>query len=102
MWIKGYARRLHEACPLRIVRTYPQRTHEMDPRDYLLAYIDREGGIPQVAMKLGMAYPTLAAICNGHRGISPKMAERMQRADPILDRNRLVWIRATKAEKKAA
>lgn len=74
----------------------------MDPRDYLLAYIDREGGIPQVAIKLGMAYPTLAAICNGHRGISPKMAERMQRADPILDRNRLVWIRATKAEKKAA
>lgn len=74
----------------------------MNPRDYLMAYIEREGGIPQVASKLGMRYPTLAAICNGHRGISPKMADKMQMADPILDRNRLVWIRATKAEPKKA
>lgn len=65
----------------------------MTPRDYLRAYIDRHGGVPATAERLGMPYSSLAAISNGTRGVSPKTAKRMASADPLLDANRLVWIR---------
>lgn len=65
----------------------------MTPRDYLTAYIERHGGVPATARHLGMPYSTLAAINNGTRGISPKTARKMAAADPLLDANRLVWIR---------
>lgn len=71
----------------------------MTPRDYLNAYIDRHGGVPATASHLGMPYPTLAAIQNGTRGISPKTAQKMAKADPLLDANKLVWIRPTKHAK---
>jgi plasmid maintenance system antidote protein VapI len=65
----------------------------MSPREYLAEYVERAGGAPECARKLGLPYSTLAAICNGQRGISPAMAERMNKADPMLDRNTLVWVR---------
>lgn len=68
----------------------------MDPRDYLRAYIEAKGGIAATASHLGMPYSTLAAINNGTRGVSPKTAKRMAQADPLLEANRLVWIRPTK------
>ena len=70
----------------------------MSERDYLNAYIERNGGVAATAARLGMPYPTLAAIKNGTRGISPKTAQKMAAADPLLDASRLVWIRQTKAE----
>lgn len=66
----------------------------MTSRDYLNTYIERHGGVPQTARFLGLPYSTLASIVNGTRGVTPKMARRMAEADPILDPNRLVWIRA--------
>lgn len=74
----------------------------MTPRDYLTAYIDRHGGIAATAQHLGMPYSTLAAINNGTRGISPRTARKMAAADPLLDANRLVWIRPIKRESEAA
>jgi len=68
----------------------------MTSREYLQAYIDRHSGTVATAKRLGMAYSTLASIVNGHRGISPRMAQRMTDADPALEANRLVWIRPTK------
>lgn len=65
----------------------------MTARDYLSAYIERHGGLPTAAAFLGMPYSTLAAIANGTRGVSPKTARKMADADPLLDPNRLVWIR---------
>ena len=65
----------------------------MNPRDYLSAYITQNEGLAATAAKLGMPYSTLAAINNGTRGISPKTARKMAAADPLLDANRLVWIR---------
>lgn len=67
----------------------------MTARDYLNAYIDQHGGTAATAARLGVPYPTLAAIRNGTRGISPRMAQRMVTADPLLDANRLVWVRPT-------
>ena len=68
----------------------------MTSREYLKTYIDRHGGVVASAKRLGMAYSSLASIVNGHRGISPRMARRMTEADPMLEANRLVWIRPTK------
>lgn len=74
----------------------------MTPRDYLTAYIEQHGGIAATAARLGMPYSTFAAINNGTRGISPKTAKKMAEADPLLDANRLVWIRPIKPESEAA
>lgn len=68
----------------------------MNGRDYLQAYIDQNGGVPQTAARLGLPYPTFAAIANGTRGISKDMADRMAHADPLLDKARLIWVRPTK------
>jgi plasmid maintenance system antidote protein VapI len=70
----------------------------MTPREYLNEYVDRNGGAPKVASKLRIPYSTLAAIINGQRGISAQMADRMHAADPLIDRNQIVWVRSTKAE----
>jgi plasmid maintenance system antidote protein VapI len=70
----------------------------MTPREYLAEYVKKEGGAPEVAKNLGIPYSTLAAILNGYRGISAQMADRMHAADPMIDRNQIVWVRATKAE----
>ena len=73
----------------------------MDGRQYFLEYVDTCGGRPQAANRLRIPYPTICSICNGHRGISRDMAERMAAAsNSVLDPNRLVWVRAT-AEKAA-
>lgn len=68
----------------------------MTPREYLMQYVASKGGIPSCADKLKIPYSTLAAICNGYRGITPQMADRMHKADPLIDRNQIVWVRATK------
>lgn len=70
----------------------------MTPREYIVEYVDRNGGAPECARRLGIPYSTLAAILNGYRGISAQMADRMHAADPMIDRNQIVWVRATKAE----
>lgn len=73
----------------------------MKPRKYLLTYVKDAGGIPAAASKLKLPYPTLAAICNGTRGISRGMAERMAKASSgLLDPTILVWVTATKIEAK--
>lgn len=72
----------------------------MTPRDYLHAYITSKGGLAATAAHLRMPYSTLAAISNGTRGVSPKTAKRMADADPLLDSNRLVWIRPIPREAK--
>lgn len=74
----------------------------MTPREYLAEYVERQGGTPQAAARLGLPYPTLASILNGHRGVSARMAKRMAEADPLLDANRLIWIRAIKGVSRAA
>lgn len=74
----------------------------MTPREYLAEYVERHGGAPEVAKRLGIPYSTLAAICNGYRGISPQMADKMHKADPMIDRNQIVWVRATKAPPQSA
>ena len=68
----------------------------MTPLDYLKLYIKDNQGVAATAKKLGIPYSTLASFNNGHRGISPRMAKRMAEADPLLDANRLIWIRPTK------
>jgi plasmid maintenance system antidote protein VapI len=68
----------------------------MLPLDYLKAYIAQHGGTAATAKRLGLPYSTLASFANGHRGVSPRMARRMADADPLLDANRLIWIRPTK------
>ena len=68
----------------------------MDSRTYFHAYVEQCGGVPQTALRLAIPYPTIAAIANGGRGISKAMADRMVKADPLLDKNRLVWVTAEK------
>jgi plasmid maintenance system antidote protein VapI len=75
----------------------------MKPRDYLKQWVADAGGCPAAAARLKVPYSTLAAILNGYRGISPRMAERMHKADPTIDRNVIVWVRPqSSATKKAA
>ena len=71
----------------------------MSSREYLDAYIAQNNGVSATAARLGIAYSTLANIVNGYRGISPGMAQRMVKADPLLDANRLVWVRKTKPDR---
>ena len=50
----------------------------MDARTYFLTYVERVGGRKAAAEKLGLPYVTIASVCNGHRGIGKRLAERMQ------------------------
>lgn len=68
----------------------------MDARDYWNHYVEQNGGPVGVSKKLTIPYSTVAGICNGSRGIGRALAERMAQADPILDRGKLVWVRAIK------
>jgi hypothetical protein len=68
----------------------------MEARDYWNAYVSRHGGPARVADRLSLPFPTIAAVCNGSRGIGKRLAERMAEADPELDRNSLIWVRPAK------
>lgn len=72
------------------------RNEYSTPRGYWDAYVAANGGAKGVSDKLGIPYPTIAGICNGNRGIGRRLAQRMISADPLLDANRLVWVRPTK------
>jgi plasmid maintenance system antidote protein VapI len=77
----------------------------MEPRTYFDNYVAKHGAMAAVAERLGVPYPTLAAVCNGQRGIGHKLAQRMAEADPSLDASVLVWVRPLRdvaAEKKKA
>ena len=74
----------------------------MTPREYLSEYVGRNGGAPECARRFGIAYSTLAAILNGYRGVSAQMADRMHAADPMIDRNQIVWVRATRPDQQKA
>lgn len=65
----------------------------MTPRDYWQSYVDRNGGLPAVADKLCIPYPTLYAVGMGRRGIGHRLADRMVKADPSLDATVLIWVR---------
>lgn len=68
----------------------------MDPRLYWQQYVTRTGGASAVAAKLDIPYPTIAAVCNGQRGIGLRLATRMAAADASLDPSVLVWVRPSK------
>lgn len=68
----------------------------MDARDYWNHYVEQVGGPAAVSAKLDVAYSTIAGICNGSRGIGHRLAERLAKADPLLDAGKLVWVRAIK------
>lgn len=64
----------------------------MDGRAYLKKYVSKRG-LPASATALSIPYPTLAAICNGTRGISKGMAKRLaENSGGELDANKLVWV----------
>lgn len=65
----------------------------MTPRDYLNEWVRKAGGRPKAAQRLGVPYSTLAAICNGTRGVSRQMALTLAAASGgQLDAAKLVWI----------
>lgn len=66
----------------------------MTPREYFAHYVEQNGGPTRVAERLGIPFPTIAAVCNGQRGIGRRLAERMAQADPLLDPKTLVWVKA--------
>ena len=68
----------------------------MDARNYWQEYVDRAGGMKAVAEKLATPYPTIASITNGHRGIGQRLVARFVSRDPLLDPNKLIWVRAEK------
>lgn len=75
----------------------------MDPRDYFLAYIENCGGRTQASRRLGIPYATIAAVCNGTRGIGKELAARMaQGSGGLLDPNRLIWVRPIRRDGEAA
>lgn len=65
----------------------------MDPRSYWQRYVTQHGGATGVADRLGIPYPTVAAVCNGRRGIGRRLAELMASKDSSLDASVLVWVR---------
>ena len=66
----------------------------MDARTYFLTYVERVGGRKAAAERLSVPYVTIASVCNGHRGIGKRLAERMQIASGgDLDASRLIWIK---------
>lgn len=74
----------------------------MTPREYWQHYVERIGGPAKVADHLSIPYPTIAAVCNGRRGIGKVLARRMKAADPILDESQLVWVTADANKGEAA
>ena len=68
----------------------------MDARAYWQTYVDRCGGVMETAEHLKTPYSSIAAICNGSRGIGRELAQRFSAADPLLDENVLIWVRPTK------
>ena len=70
----------------------------MDARGYWNHYAEENGGATGVAKRLDIPYSTIAGICNGSRGIGRRLAQRMAAADPLLDPNKLIWVRSFKAE----
>ena len=69
----------------------------MNPRKYLLKYVNANGGPSGSARALNIPYPTMASICNGNRGIGKDLASRMQKAsNNELDSNVLIWVKKTK------
>lgn len=65
----------------------------MDARKHLNDYVEEVGGRPSAAAALGMPYSTLAAICNGTRGIGKELAKRMAEAsNGRLRADLLIWI----------
>lgn len=70
-----------------------------DPREPLFAYIATlPGGRPEAAKKLGISYPLFCHICNGTRGVSKDVAEKMERgSDGLLTAERMVFIRPAKS-----
>lgn len=73
----------------------------MNPRQYFLDYVERNGGLQAVSDNLGIPYPSLASVSNGSRGIGKAMAKRMVAADPSLDISVLVLVEQTKRDKSA-
>jgi hypothetical protein len=65
----------------------------MDARDYWNHYVEANGGPVGVSEKLALPYSTIAGVCNGSRGIGHDLAKRMVVADPLLDLNKLIWVR---------
>lgn len=86
----GYSYRIASQYSYRIVQ-------QMDGRQHLAQFVDECGGVVPAAESLGLPYSSFASICNGYRGISRSMAERMAKASKgKLKADLLVWIRATK------
>lgn len=74
----------------------------MEPKQHLLDFIDRQGGIPAAANALSMPYQSLRSIVAGWRGVNKKRARVMaENSRGELDANVLVWIKATRKERKA-
>lgn len=72
----------------------------MNGRDYINKYVDKYGGLRATSKKLGVPYPSLAAIINGTRGIGKNMALRLEKGSRgELDPKNLVWIKQTKRKK---
>lgn len=74
----------------------------MTPREYWDHYVEKNGGPAKVAAMLDIPYPTIAGVCNRSRGIGRKLADRLHAADPLLDRDQLVWVTADKSRDIAA
>ena len=73
----------------------------MDEREYLRSYLATLGSVPKAAKKLGIPYPTLIGVLSGYKGVGRNLAERLQAAsNNYLDANRLIWIRATRKQKR--
>lgn len=70
----------------------------MSARDYWNHYVGQQGGLPSVAARLSLPYSTIAGIHNGSRGIGRDLARRMAEADPMLDANKLIWVRSIKRD----
>ena len=73
----------------------------MDEREYLRSYLETLGTVPKAAERLGIPYPTLAGVLSGYKGVGRNLAERLEAAsNHYLDANRLIWIRATRTQKR--
>jgi len=72
-----------------------------NPRDYWTAYVDRSGGPTALAARLGIPYPTIAAVCNGSRGIGRRLAIRIATADPHVDAGKLALVGRTDSAEAA-
>lgn len=73
----------------------------MTPREYWAHYVQVHGGPSKVAVRLGIPFPTIAAVTNGTRGIGKELARRLHQADPMLDPKVLVWVTPDKSKAAA-